>query len=133
MGRRNQPAEGDGHMLVISKPPISPIELRGWCTFKESEAVKIGEHIGNFVVVPLDFARRLMMKGSRLGRRRACDAQASYVYKMWRRDVRPPSDSGNKARGRFAARAFENSCDNETLPLICPAVSNSAPNRLLRL
>jgi len=39
---------------------------------------------------------------------------------MWRRDVRPPSDWGNQKTAAVAGADFENSCDDATLPLICP-------------
>jgi hypothetical protein len=42
---------------------------------------------------------------------------------MWRRDVRPPSDSSTqqkKPAADFSARAFDDFCDDELMPVICP-------------
>ena len=53
----------------------------------------------------------------RVGRQLACDAQARRVARMWRRDVRLPSDSKSPRPG---SRRGLNSCDVEFMPVICP-------------
>jgi hypothetical protein len=56
---------------------------------------------------------------------------------MWRRDVRPPSDSGNeKARDRFPARASQKSCDDAVMPLICPTcqiLTENSPSKIRKI
>ena len=74
-------------------------------------------HAGTFARAGKSFSRRF-------GRRRACDAPGDGHWEMWRRDVRPPSDSGNsqtkKPAADFSARALHDFCDDDVMPVICP-------------
>ena len=48
--------------------------------------------------------------------------------RMWRHDVRPPSDSGNakeKNPRPVSRRGLLNSCDDEDIPVICPTCQMS--------
>ena len=53
--RWNEAREGYRHRPKRDKPPMTPIELRNRRAFKESEAVKVGQRLGDIVVLPVDF------------------------------------------------------------------------------
>jgi hypothetical protein len=55
MRGRNYACKGDRQGLVICKPPVPLVKLRNGRAIKESQLVKVGERIGYFIIVPVNF------------------------------------------------------------------------------
>lgn len=56
--RGNDACEGDRDRPVKSEPPMPLIEFRNGRAVKESQAVEVGERVGDFVVMPVNAAVR---------------------------------------------------------------------------
>ena len=52
----NHACKGDRQGLVVCKPPVPLIELRNRRAIKECKSVKVRKRIGNFVILPVNFA-----------------------------------------------------------------------------
>jgi hypothetical protein len=70
--RRDQSGKGDRYALTERQPPMPPIEWRHWCAAKERKTMKIGENVGNVVILCVNLAYPVHRPHSQLAQRSIC-------------------------------------------------------------